>query len=183
MSEDNDPLAGPGSEALVRRVIDIINSARPMPLSSSVMIGRDEVAELLEQAVEQLPQEIRRARWLLKEREEYLAQAQAEATAIVGEASGRAEQMVQRTEVVRAAETRARQVVEQAEGEARALRHEAEDFADQRLAQFEIVLAKTAELVENGRQRLRGNVEAEPDITLPEADAADDGAFFDQDQE
>ena len=40
------PLSGPGVEALVRRVIDVINAARPMPLSTSVMISRDEIVEL-----------------------------------------------------------------------------------------------------------------------------------------
>ena len=45
-----------------------------MPLSASVMINRDEVLELLEDAIERLPDELRAARWLLKEREEFLAQ-------------------------------------------------------------------------------------------------------------
>ena len=54
----------------------------------------------------------------------------------------RAERMVQRTEVVRAAEQRARQVMETAEADARRLRHETEDFLDQRLGSFEILLDK-----------------------------------------
>ena len=60
------PLSGPGVEALVRRVIDVINAARPMPLSTSVMISRDEIVELLEAALTELPEEVREARWLLK---------------------------------------------------------------------------------------------------------------------
>ena len=44
--------------------------------------------------------------------------------------------MVQRTEVVRAAEQRARQIIEAAETDCRRLRHETEDFLDQRLGQL-----------------------------------------------
>ena len=69
------PLSGPGVEALVRRVMDVINAARPMPLSTSVMVSRDEIIELLEAALLELPDEVREARWLLKEREDLLSKA------------------------------------------------------------------------------------------------------------
>ena len=62
--------------------------------------------------------------------------------------------MVQRTEVVRAAEQRARQINEAAETDARRLRHETEDFLDQRLGSFEILLDKLVKTVHAGRARL-----------------------------
>ena len=40
-----------------------------MPLSTSVMIQKDEILELLDEALERRPEELRAARWLLKERE------------------------------------------------------------------------------------------------------------------
>jgi len=97
----------PESEALLRRVSDMISGARPMPLSSSVMINKDEVLELLDEALERLPDELRAARWLLKEREEYLTKTRRDADDILDAARARAERMVQRTEVVKAAELRA----------------------------------------------------------------------------
>ena len=65
--------------------------------------------------------------------------------------------MVQRTEVVKAAEPRARQIVDEAEDEARRLRLECEDFCDQKLASFEIVLERTLKMVAAGRAKLQGN--------------------------
>ncbi|MDP7066710.1 MAG: hypothetical protein QF637_03720, partial [Acidimicrobiales bacterium] len=108
------PLSGPGVEALVRRVMDVINAARPMPLSTSVMVSRDEIIELLEAALLELPEEVREARWLLKEREDLLSKARVDAGLVIEEARTRVAQMVQRTEVVRSAELKARQTVEQA---------------------------------------------------------------------
>ena len=64
--------------------------------------------------------------------------------------------MVARTEVVKAAESRAYQIMDTAEAEARRLHHEVEDFCDQKLASFEIVLERTMKLVASGRQKLQG---------------------------
>jgi hypothetical protein len=61
---------GPATEVLLKRVMDVINNTRPMPLSSSHLLNnKDEVIELLEDAVSRLPDELRQARWMLKERE------------------------------------------------------------------------------------------------------------------
>ena len=174
-------LHGPGVDALLRRASDLIGSARPMPLSASVMINKEEVLDLLGEAIERLPEELRAARWLLKEREEYLAKVRAEGDEIVEAARARVERMVQRTEVVKASEQRARHIVQSAEDEARRLRHECEDFCDQRLASFEIVLDKVMRTVQIGRERLNPNLTDHRNA--PDADdkkAVD--AFFDQDR-
>jgi len=85
---------------------------------------------------------------------------------------------VQRTEVVRAAELRARQISEAAEADARRLRHETEDFLDQRLGSFEVLLDKLTRTVQAGRSRLA--------IGSPEDAVVDDEdptkGFFDQDR-
>ena len=145
------------TETLVRRVIEVVSNAKSVPLSSSVMITKDEVLELLEDALERLPDELRAARWLLKEREEFLAKVRREGDDILEQARARAERMVQRTEVVKAAEGRARQIVDRAEDQARRMRLECEDFCDQKLASFEIVLERTQKLVAAGRTKLQGN--------------------------
>lgn len=92
----------------------------------------------------------------------------------------RAERMVQRTEVVRAAEQRARQVMETAEADSRRLRHETEDFLDQRLGSFEILLDKLQKTVGAGRQRLSIGTAPEHDAVIEEEDDPTKG-FFDQD--
>jgi F0F1-type ATP synthase membrane subunit b/b' len=167
-------------ETLLGRVADLIGNARPMPLSASVMVNRDEVLELIEEAVARLPEELRAARWLLREREEFLAKVQREGDEILESARVRAERMVQRTEVVRAAQQEARHTLDEAEAEARRLRHEAEDFCDQKLAQFEIVLDRTTKTVQAGRSRLQASI---PETGPDEGD--DDGLleaeFYDQD--
>ncbi len=62
--------------------------------------------------------------------------------------------MVQRTEIVRQANQVAQRILEDAREEARRLRHEAEDYCDQKLAAFEIVLDRTIKTVKGGRAKL-----------------------------
>jgi hypothetical protein len=180
-SHDEEP-AGPSTdvETLLHRVIDIVTNARPMPLSASVMINRDELLEILDEAIARMPEELRSARWLLKERDEFLAKVQREGDDILDAARVRAERMVERTEVVRTARHTARQVMEDADESARRLRHEAEDFCDQKLAQFEIVLDRTMRQVQAGRSRL-STVPLHGDEPESDEDLAAAG-FFDQDQ-
>ena len=59
------------------------------------------------------------------------------------------------------------------------MRHEAEDYIDQKLAAFEVVLERTMQPVQKGREQLQVDVPAEP--TEPEA-GDEPGGFFDQDE-
>jgi hypothetical protein len=97
--------------------------------------------------------------------------------------------MVQRTEIVRQAEHRAVRIVEDAEAEARQMRHEAEDYVDQKLAGFEIVLDRTLKTVRAGRERLASVPPPQPQPGDQTTDELGDDAwlagegFFDQDLE
>src|SRR4051812_21736276 len=178
----------PDAEALLRRVVEVISNAKSLPLSTSVRIEKDEVLELLEEALNRLPDELRQARWLLKERQEFLEKVQREGDDILEAARVRAERMVQRTEIVREAQHTAQATVEKARDEARRLRHEAEDYCDQKLAAFEIVLDRTMKTVQAGREKLRVSPLPPPEpgaLGFGDEDGAEgsaDRGFFDQDR-
>ena len=188
---DQDPFAdkpegGDDTESLLRRAVDSIGAARAMPLSSSVLVARDELLTLLEAALDRLPDELRQARWLLRERDEFMDQRRREAENLLEDVRAQAERMVQRTEIVRQANQVAQRILDDAREEARRLRHEAEDFCDQKLASFEIVLDRTIKTVQAGREKLQATPATPPQPGAP-ADAAggepgDDGTFFDQDE-
>ena len=186
MSEPQPSAHGnhPDTETLLKRVHEIIAGARPMPLSASVMVNKDEVVGLLEETIERLPEELRQARWLLKERDEFLAKVQREGDDILEAARVRAERMVQRTEIVREAQHTAHRTVEDAREEARRLRLEAEDYCDQKLGSFEIVLDRTIKTVQAGREKLRVTPMPAPPAAeeLGISEETPEEAFFDQDQ-
>lgn len=148
-------------EELLETLVNVVAGARPVPLGTSVMVSRDEVVELAQGALAQLPEELRAARRLLRDREAFLASVQREGDEIVAAAREQAERMVARTEVVKSAEARARRTVEVAETEARTMRHSAEDWADERLGALEGTLDKAVQAVRAGRARLVGTAPVE----------------------
>jgi cell division septum initiation protein DivIVA len=170
-------------EALLRRVHELVETARPAPLSTHVKVDRDELLDLLDHAIERLPDEVRAARWLMKDRDEFLARTQREADDILAAARGQAERMVQRSEVLKSADAKARRIVEQAREEASRLRNECDDYCDQRLAQLETVLERTLGVVANGRAKLRGPMpDLDEDDEVEDDDEGSTSPFFDQDR-
>jgi F0F1-type ATP synthase membrane subunit b/b' len=166
-----------GLEDLLYDLRELIETARMMPMSASVLVNRDEALTMVEDALAVLPAELREARFLLKEREEYLAEARREALALIDSARVQAERMVERTEIAREARRSVEDVVAAAEADARRLRHEAEDYIDARLSAFEALLARTHATIRKGRERLQ--VPLPPSDDEPVEDAGRD--VFDQD--
>lgn len=143
-------------EFLLDDAIDLVASARVSPVSQAVKVDRDELLDLLEAARDQLPDELRAARWLLKERDEMLALARQEQQELIDEGRLQVARMVERQEIMRVAEARARQIVEAARAEARETARQVEDYCDHKLAGFEALLAKTTQTVQQGRKTLMG---------------------------
>jgi F0F1-type ATP synthase membrane subunit b/b' len=178
MLEDS-PDAAPDTRQLLLRLQEMLENARAMPLSASAMVNREEFGELLQEAVDGLPEELREARWLLKERDDVLERARREADRIIEAARVRAERMIERQEIVREARRERDQIIETAERQAAGIRHEAEDYVDRKLAAFEVVLDRTLAQVHKGRERLQVHIEP-AEMTEADEDAA---AFFDQDDD
>jgi len=148
-------------QARLHQVEELVRNARSMPLSSSVLVSRQELLELIEGMREVLPEELKQARWVVKDREETLEKARREAEDILAQARTERSRLVSKTEVIRAANREADRIVEEAKESARQMRLEVEDYVDSKLANFEVVLQKTLAAVERGRERLRGRLDAD----------------------
>lgn len=179
---------GDGIEDVLRDLRRMIQRARSMPMSGSVLVTRDEALALVDKALSRLPDELERARWLLSEREAILARANREADEIVEHARSRAEHLVERSEIVRESRHAAQRIVERAQDQARRTKREVEEYCDQRLAAFEIVLERTLRTVHAGRERLVSMFEGTlPEMGTPEPQGSSSTGqmsgeeFFDQD--
>lgn len=183
-----ESLAGGGSEvvedveAALADLERYVSGARASSLSSQVRLDRDHLLELIRIARARLPVALRSARWLIKERNDYLAKARRDADELIDGVKAEAARMVQRTEVVKQAEVRARRIIEAAEEQARRQRLELEDYCDEHLARFEEAMERALDNVRQGRRRLQGLVPPAPSPDPEEAEEADP-LFFDQDEE
>ncbi|MFA5882869.1 MAG: hypothetical protein WDA60_03365 [Acidimicrobiia bacterium] len=166
-------------DQLLLELRDIVEHARTMPMSASVLVNREEVLELVDEILAAFPEELRQARWLLKERDDFLFQARREADDILASARIQVERMVERTEIVREARRVAQRTVDDADAQARRMRLECEDYVDHKLGEFEVVLDRTMQAVHQGRQRLQVTYEVVEDEEEPLGE--EESGFFDQD--
>jgi F0F1-type ATP synthase membrane subunit b/b' len=155
--------------ARLNQLDELVRDAKAMPLSASVLVNRDEVLELVAEMQESLPDEIKQARWIVKDREDLLAKARADGDRIVADAHEEQVKMARQEQIVARAHQEAERILAEAEEQTRAMRREAEEYVDAKLAQFEIALrriledsqsasrglAKTLDQVEVGREKLR----------------------------
>ncbi|HJU57192.1 MAG TPA: hypothetical protein VJ774_00430 [Actinomycetota bacterium] len=154
----------------IQALEEMVRDAKSMPLSSSALLNRDEVLELIDELKTSLPDEIKQARWVVKDREELLAKARRDAEAMVEQARTEQLRLASHEAVVQRAIEEAERIQQQAEDDARKLRLEAEDYVDAKLAQLENALQKiledmigsnealsrTIDQVVAGREKLRG---------------------------
>jgi F0F1-type ATP synthase membrane subunit b/b' len=131
---------------LIDKLDDLVHNAKAVPLTDQVRIDREEIYDILDQMRATIPEEIKQARWIVKERQEMLAEAKRETDRILGEAS--------QTEIVKLAERQAQEIVDDARRQARETRLEMEDWADGILSTLEVNLDKFLTAVKRGRERL-----------------------------
>ncbi len=168
------------TESFLRDAIDLISNAPNAPLSSAPKINREQILEILQDALDCLPAEITEARWMLAERDQFLAKTQIEADEILEAGRVKVARMVQRTEVVKAAEVRARSVKEAANEDSRRLKSETEDFLDRRLGSFEVLLNRLVKTVAEGRVQMTAAANRPPNQVSLENETIQ---LFDQDDD
>jgi len=147
------PVPGRISE-LIEDLISEIEAARAVPLSSNVMINQEDLLDRLHAAAEELPEEVRAARWMVRERESYITRTNEKAREVISAAKAESEQLVSENYIVQEAVEEANTLVRSAENEARRIRLEAEDYAERHLAEAETILGELYRYVTEARAEL-----------------------------
>jgi len=127
---------------LIDKLDDLVHNAKQVPLTDQVRVDKEEIYDLLDQMRATIPEEIKQARWIVKEARE------------------RQENLISHEEVTKAAERAAEDIVEEAQAREREIRLGAEDYADEILNTLEINLSKFIAAVQRGRDRLAGQDES-----------------------
>src|ERR1700747_1122834 len=144
---------------LIDKLDDLVHNAKPVPLTDQVRVKREKIYDIVDQMRATIPEEIKQARWIVKERQEMLAEAKREAERIVKEARDQQQRLVSQEEITRQAERAAEEIVEDARAREREIRLGAEDYADEILNTLEVNLSKFIAAVQRGPRRLAGKEE------------------------
>ncbi len=133
---------------------DTVEDAKSEPLTGHARVDRQDVYAIVDQIGRAVPEEIKQARWIAKEREEILAEAKREAERIVDEARQQSSRLLAAEEITKLAERRAAKIIDKARSPERDIRRGAEAHADEILKSLESYFERFAAAVQRGRDRL-----------------------------
>ena len=124
----------------VDELTTVIENARSVPMSSSCMVPRDHLLDLLDDLRESLPEDVQAAGAIVEQRTEILQQAQAEAERLTGRTRGESDQLLnsarrQRDELLGTARRQRDELLADAQVQAEELLAEAEVEADRLVAE------------------------------------------------
>ena len=157
---------------LLDQLDDAINNAKPVPLSSHVRVDKEEIYEILDEMRATIPDEIRDARRIVKEREEMLGEAERiveearEASASSSLAGAAAEQV---RVILEAAERTAAEIRSSAESDADHLTREAHREAEETRRDAE---QRATETIERTGAEAAGHLERVQEATRRMLDRA-----------
>lgn len=185
------------ADELLSELIELVETARALPMSSSCVVPREQVLDLLDALRETMPPEMAEARMVVARQQaieedaraagdELLDRARAEGDRIVHAArveaheaseAARAEAgaLVSASSVHAAATIEAQRLREDAEEYSERMRTQARTYADRTLADLATLLGDAARTAENGRRALQERPEGED--AEPMAAAADSSGF------
>ncbi|MGH8927751.1 MAG: hypothetical protein ACRDWH_05335 [Acidimicrobiia bacterium] len=128
--------------ALIEALIAEVQDAKSVPLSGNVLLDRDDLITQLQKLQAALPDELRAARWMVREREAFIARTNERAREITDRAQSESRRLVSESNIVAEAVEEANILVRRAEGESRKMRLEAEDEIDGHLSRIETLLTE-----------------------------------------
>ena len=137
-------------------VITMVNEARAVPLSASCVVHRGELLTLLDEIKNALPNDFSDAKKLLSHREDIVEEGRQSAEKLIGHAREEVSRMIEQTSIVAAAREESSRILDEAHAQVEKERTELDAYIDSRLATLEVVLNKTLDAVNRGRERLAG---------------------------
>lgn len=151
---------------LIDGLIRGVEAARSIPLSDQVRVDREAMIRALEQIKGEVPEELRTARWMIREREAFIARTQEKAEQVRQNANERARELVSETNVLAEAVEEANTLIRGAEGESRRIRLEAEDYADDRLQHLEMLFVNLLKQIRESRAEFHRSRPAPPEVPV-----------------
>lgn len=140
---------------LIDRLETLVRAARRMPMVSKIMLDEQELVDLIDQMRTVLPEEIRYAKHVLREKEQILADAQAQADDILRTAREQADLMIQREGLLKEARGQAEQIIKHANEEAERVTVGADNYTRQVLTDLEETLNRHVASVRKGLETLK----------------------------
>ena len=150
------------TEDIIGALYDLIQDARSMPLAADkCIVERDQVLDMLDEIIAQLPGELKQSRTIVESRNELISQARREAETIIRQAQEQAKQMVTKEAIYNEAKRRSEELAVQAQNRINQIQKAGYSYMDESLSQTEAAMMKALEEVRETRMKFRAVTEAQ----------------------
>lgn len=128
---------------------ELLDNAASVPFSvKKSIIDCDQMRDYINEIRLNLPQEIKQAKMIVRDRQSIITDANKEADTIIRRAEDRAKVIVSNDEITKAAKARSAEIIGQAQAKAKELRNAANKYIDD-------ILVKTEESLQNNLSDVR----------------------------
>ena len=174
-------------EELLDLLYTEIEEAKNAPLNNEkCIIERDRVLDMIDDVKAELPVEIKRAKDLVANRNDYIASAKREADDLRDQAEDYAKRLINENAIVREAEKEADHILAETEEQCRMLKAAASDYCEDTLRRMEEAVADAYDEVKHSRAKFRsalGALAGGPTRSQPSSRRAMYDAEADEDDE
>ena len=144
---------------LLETLEDIVESARSMPFTESVLVNKNDILDLVKEIRLKLPDELKQAKWVKEERQRILVEAQKEADGIVKEAENRIISMIDEHEITKKAYDKKTEIIADANEMYREITKGTNDYVDGILANIENNMLELGKSLSNVEMTIQNAVE------------------------
>lgn len=140
---------------LIDEIEDIVETAGSLPLTSKVLVQKEELLDIISELRIKLPDEIKQAAWIKEERERIISEANKDAEQIIKETRLKLEELVSKEEVLKEANERAKDIMNKAQIASTNLKRSSLEYSDKLLMNAQENLKDMITTLNENRTELR----------------------------
>ncbi len=127
---------------LLEYLQDLVDNSPKVPMSGKTMIDKKEFLSVIDQIINYLPDQFKKAQWVMNERERILAEAKREYDSVKEETMQLMRQNIENHDIVKEAKIRAQEILASAKRDSKNIRVGARDYADEILSDLDREMEK-----------------------------------------
>lgn len=141
-------------EDILVKIEETLHIARKVPLSDQCMVDREEFLFLIDLLREQLPEELRQAKWLLQHNKQLIAESRKEAESILSDAEIKMARMIDENEITQQAKIEGQRIIDNANTQSRQIQTSTMDYVRNNLDDLEEQLTEMLVYIQKNKKDL-----------------------------
>lgn len=135
-----------------------IQGAKKMPLTSKLIIDEELLYKYVDALRAHIPEDIRQAQWISKEKDRLLKDAKEEARKLVSTTENKMLEMCDDKEIIKIANLKAKEIVDHANLKSAQIIQGSYEYVDERMSELEKILDKQVKEIRAGKTEIKSTI-------------------------